>query len=194
MTLSEIAKKYPTDKDFTHNYYNAVYESVFSPIKQNVTKLVEVGIGGFWGEVGWVHGNSLKVFRDYFENATIIGLDIQNFDIQDLGERVIVDWIDQSKKELLVDYANKLTDCDIILDDGSHNTRDQQITFAQFMKCLKPNGIYVIEDLHSSIEVHNPEKVRIWGWGDPTKTTALDMLENFQKTGKIVSDYQASTL
>lgn len=189
MTLSDIAKKYPTDKDFTHNYYNAVYEQVFSPVRTQVQKLVEVGIGGFWGEVGWVHGNSLKVFRDYFENATIIGLDIQNYDIQDLGDRVIVDWIDQSKKELLVSYSEKIMGADIILDDGSHNTRDQQITFAQFMRCLKEKGIFVIEDLHSSIEVHNPEKVRIWGWGDPTKTTTLDMLETFQKTGKIVSDY-----
>lgn len=189
MTLSDIAKKYPTDKDFTHNYYNAVYEQVFSPVRDQVQKLVEVGIGGFWGEVGWVHGNSLKVFRDYFTNATIVGLDIQNYDIQDLGERVIVDWLDQSNKELLVAYSKKIMGSDIILDDGSHNTRDQQITFAQFMRCLKEKGIYVIEDLHSSIEVHNPEKVRIWGWGDPTKTTTLDMLETFQKTGKIVSDY-----
>lgn len=189
MTLSDIAKKYPTDKDFTHNYYNAVYEQVFSPVRDQVQKLVEVGIGGFWGEVGWVHGNSLKVFRDYFTNATIVGLDIQNYDIQDLGERVIVDWLDQSNKELLVAYSEKIMGSDIILDDGSHNTRDQQITFAQFMRCLKEKGIYVIEDLHSSIEVHNPEKVRIWGWGDPTKTTTLDMLETFQKTGKIVSDY-----
>jgi ubiquinone/menaquinone biosynthesis C-methylase UbiE len=189
MRLTDIAKKYPTDKDFTHNYYNTVYETVFSPVRQSATKLVEVGIGGFWGEVGWVHGNSLKVFRDYFENATIIGLDIQRYDIQELGDRVIVDWIDQSNKDLLISYADKLMNSDIILDDGSHNTRDQQITFAQFMRCLKDKGIYVIEDLHSSIEVHNPEKVRIWGWGDPTKTTTLDMLEHFQNTGKIVSDY-----
>ncbi len=188
-TLSEIAKKYPTDKDFTHNYYNMVYEKFFSPLKSTTTKVLEVGIGGFWGEVGWVHGNSLKVFRDYFENAEIVGVDIQNYDIADLGDRVRVKWLDQSKKDLLQQFAREEGVFDIILDDGSHNTHDQQITFATLMSQVKSGGIYVIEDLHSSIEVHDPDKVRIWGWGDPTKTTALDMLEKFQATGKIESDY-----
>lgn len=188
-TLSELAKIYPTDKDFTHNYYNRVYEEVFSPIRSSVKKVLEVGIGGFWGEVGWVHGNSLKVFRDYFENATIVGLDIQRYEIADLGPRVQVDWIDQSNKELVTEYAAQVVDFDIILDDGSHNTYDQQITFAQLMHSLKSGGIYVLEDLHTSLEVHMPEKVAVWGWGDPTKTTTLDMLKNFQTTGKVVSDY-----
>jgi len=30
-TLSEIAQIYPTDKDFTHNYYNLVYENALNP-------------------------------------------------------------------------------------------------------------------------------------------------------------------
>ena len=188
-TLSEIAKIHPTDKDFTHNYYTQVYEQFFSPIRESARKVMEIGIGGFWGEMNWVHGNSLKVFRDYFQNAQIVGLDIQRYEIADLGPRVTVDWLDQSKKDLVTEYARKSTDYDLILDDGSHNTHDQQITFAQFMHSVKVGGIYVIEDLHSSIEVHNPEKVRIWGWGDPTKTTTLDMLQNFQNTGKIQSDY-----
>lgn len=192
-TLSDIAKEYPTDKDFTHNYYNAVYEHFFSPIRLEVRRVLEIGIGGFWGEMGWVHGNSLKVFRDYFENAEIVGADIQNYDITDLGERVRVKWLDQSKKELLRELKDQEPLFDIILDDGSHNTHDQQITFAELMSHVTPGGIYIIEDLHSSIEVHDPEKVRIWGWGDPTKTTALDMLKNFQETGKIESDYITST-
>jgi hypothetical protein len=186
--LSDIAKKYPTDKDFTHNYYNGVYENYFSPLRESTKLLCEIGIGGFWGEVNWVHGNSLKVFRDYFPNAQILGLDIQNYEIDDL-DRIQLDWLDQSKKELVEQYANKLSEYDIILDDGSHNTHDQQITLAYFFKSLRSGGLYVLEDLHSSIEVKIPEKAQLWGWGDPTKTTALEMLEHFNKTGKIVSDY-----
>jgi hypothetical protein len=102
-TLSEIAKVHPTDKDFTHNYYSTVYEKFFAPMRETARKVLEIGIGGFWGEVNWVHGNSLKVFRDYFENANILGLDIQRYEIADLGPRVTVDWLDQSNKELVSD-------------------------------------------------------------------------------------------
>ena len=188
-TLSELAKIYPTDKDFTHNYYDKVYEKYFFPIKNEVKLLCEIGIGGFWKDVNWVNGNSLKVWRDYFTNSQILGLDIvKHTDIEDL-DRINIDWIDQSKKDLVIEYANKLQDYDIILDDGSHNVYDQQITLAYFFKSLKPGGIYVLEDLHSSIEVNIPEKAKLWGWGEPGFITPLEILENFQKTGKIVSDH-----
>jgi hypothetical protein len=188
-TLSELAKIYPTDKDFTHNYYDKVYEKYFFPIKNKVKLLCEIGIGGFWKDVNWVNGNSLKVWRDYFTNSQILGLDIvKHTDIEDL-DRINIDWINQSKKDLVIEYSNKLQDYDIILDDGSHNVYDQQITLAYFFKSLKPGGIYVLEDLHSSIEVNIPEKAKLWGWGEPGFITPLEILENFQKTGKIVSDH-----
>lgn len=186
--LSQIAKKFPTDKDFTHNYFETVYEKYFSSIRDNVRKFCEVGIGGFWGEVGWVPGNSLRIWEEYFPNAEILGLDIKQYNFKNEG-RITVDYIDQSKKELVDKYGSKLIEYDIILDDGTHNIYDQQITFASFFKSLKSGGIFVIEDLHSSIEVKIPEKANLWGWGDPTKITALEMLENFKNTGKIISDY-----
>lgn len=187
-TLSEIAKKYPTDKDFTHNYYTAVYEQYLSPIKDEVKLVCEIGIGGFWEAAGWLPGNSLKVWRDYFPNAEILGLDIVRHDnINDL-DRITIDWLDQSKRDLVIEYSSKLNNYDFIIDDGSHNVYDQQITFAHFFKSLKPGGIYVLEDLHSSIEVNIPEKANLWGWGIPGFITPLEILEHFEKTGEIISD------
>jgi hypothetical protein len=191
-TLSEISKLYPTDKDFTHNYYNMVYEKYFSPVRESTKLVCEIGIGGFWADASWVHGNSLKVFRDYFTNASILGLDIQRYDIAELGERVVLDWLDQSQLHLVKDYSAKLTNYDIILDDGSHKMLDQQITIAYFLKSLRSGGMYILEDLHTSLEVGMPEKA-IWGWGDTEKTTTLDMLEIFNQTGKISSDYLTDT-
>lgn len=188
-TLSELAKIYPTDKDFTHNYYDKVYEKYFSPIKNEVKLLCEIGIGGFWEDVNWVNGNSLKVWRDYFLNSQILGLDIvKHTNIEGL-DRINIDWIDQSKKDLVIEYSSKLQNYDIILDDGSHNVYDQQITLAYFFKSLKSGGIYVLEDLHSSIEVNIPEKTKLWGWGEPGFITPLELLENFQKDRIIISDY-----
>ena len=188
MRLSEIAKKYPTDKDFTHNYYEVAYESVLNPIREKVKLVCEIGIGGFWNEVGWVHGNSLKVWRDYFPNAEILGLDIKKYEIDNL-DRITTDWLDQSKKDLVMEYASKLKDYDLIVDDGSHNIYDQQITLAYFFKCLKPGGIYILEDLHSSIEVNDIEKAKFWGWGEAGHITPLQMLEHYMGSGEIISDY-----
>ena len=188
MRLSEIAKKYPTDKDFTHNYYETAYESALSSIREEVKLVCEIGIGGFWSEVGWVHGNSLKVWRDYFPNADILGLDIKEYQIEDQG-RIRTGWLDQSKKDLVVDYASKLKDYDLIVDDGSHNIYDQQITLAYFFKCLKPGGIYILEDLHSSIEVNDLEKAKLWGWGEAGHITPLQMLEHHIGAKEIISDY-----
>ena len=187
-TLSEISKKYPTDKDFTHNYYTAVYEQYLSPIKDDVKLVCEVGIGGFWEAVGWLPGNSLRVWRDYFPNAEILGLDIVKHDNLDDLDRITIDWLDQSKRDLVIEYSSKLKDYDFIIDDGSHNVYDQQITFAHFFKSLKSGGIYVLEDLHSSIEVNIPEKAQLWGWGIPGFITPLEILEHFEKTGEIISD------
>lgn len=186
-TLSKISKKYPTDKDFTHNYFNTVYERYLSPIKEDVKLVCEIGIGGFISGY-WVPGNSLKVFRDYFINAEILGLDIKNYEIDDLS-RIKLDWIDQSKKDIVIDYSSKLNNYDLILDDASHNIYDQQITLAYFFRSLKPGGIYILEDLHTSIEVNIPEKAKLWGWGEPGHITPLEILEHFQTTGEIISDY-----
>ena len=191
-TLSDIAKIYPTDKDFTHNYYNLVYERHFSPIRESVTKLCEIGIGLDFSEaLNWKGGHSLKVWRDYFPNAQVLGLDIV---VPKDGSgaawvRITMDWLDQSKLDLVQAYAAKLTDYDIIVDDGSHNTRDQQITLAYFFRSLKVGGIYVLEDLHTNVEVDIPEKNRIWNWGEPGKTTALQMFNRFKETGEVSSDY-----
>jgi demethylmacrocin O-methyltransferase len=187
-TLSEIAKNYPTDKDFTHNYYNRVYEQYFSPIKDDVKLVCEVGIGNPMPDYNVKPGNSLKVWRDYFPNAEILGLDIVKFNDMDDLNRITLDWLDQSKKDLVIEYSTKLNNYDVIIDDGSHNVYDQQITLAHFFKSLKSGGIYVLEDLHTSIEVNIPEKAQLWDWGIPGFITPLELLEHFEKTGEIIAD------
>lgn len=187
-TLSDISKKYPTDKDFEHNYYNLVYEKYFNPLKDSAKKICEIGIGGFSKELGWEPGNSLKVWRDYFKNAEILGLDIVKHDLTD-NERITLDYIDQSNLEMVKEYSSKINEYDIILDDGSHNVYDQTITLVYFLKSLKSGGIYVLEDLHSSIEVNDPHKTKIWGWGEPGFITPLEMLKHFNETGEIINDY-----
>jgi hypothetical protein len=180
-SLIEIVSKYRTDKHYEHDYFNLIYNSLFNPIFKEIKKFIEIGIG---------EGDSLNLWRDYFTNATIYGLDINtNISLKD-NTRIELKQFDQSNinqlKQLYSEHPDN--DVDIIIDDGSHKMSDQQITFAKLFKILKPGGIYIIEDLHTSLEAPMPEK--FWcNWGDASKTLTLDMLNTFIETSKIESDY-----
>lgn len=182
--LTEMAKLYDTDKQYEHDYFKLIYNDLFVPIKNNVKKFIEVGI---------LNGQSLLLWRDFFINAEILGLDLDVSQAQKRlenlnKERLTFINVDQSNEEQLKNFSKDYDNIDVIMDDGSHRMYDQQITFATLFKSLKPGGIYVIEDLHTSLEAILPEKN--WcGWGDPNKTITLNMLDNFKKTGKIESDY-----
>ena len=137
-------------------------------------------------------GESIKLWRDYFVNSEIISFEQLGDSLERLKdtskERMTFIDGDQSKEEDLIKFSETYSNVDVILDDGSHKMRDQQITLAKLFKMLKSDGIYILEDLHTSFEAVMPEKN--WcGWGDSSKTITLNMLELFKKTGKIESDY-----
>jgi len=179
-SLEELARIYPTDKQHTHNYFNGAYQNTLYPIKNDVKKLVEIGV---------LEGYSLMVWKHFFPNAQIMGLDINVGQCMFKDEeRVSVEFMHGDNKDLLTQFAERNTDIDVFIDDGGHKMSEQQITFGTMFKSVKPGGIYILEDLHTSVECKMPEK-SVFNWGDPKKTTTLDMLENFNKTGVIKSDY-----
>lgn len=184
LKLEDICDLYSTDKNYEHNYIKLLYGRLFFPYRETLKTFIEVGI---------MNGASVELWRDYFINGTIVGADI-NLDyptehFNRIGnDRIELVKLDQSSREDLERFSTLYSDVDVILDDGSHKMFDQQVTFAKLFKTLKSGGIYILEDLHTSIEVHMPEKA-IFAWGDPTKIDTLEMLENYEKTGEIKSDY-----
>jgi hypothetical protein len=182
--LLDIIQNYPTDKHYEHNYFELIYNELFKDIYLDVKTFIEIGVGD---------SESIKLWRDYFVNAEIIGFENNlSCTFERLGntnrERMTFIDGDQSKEEDLIKFSEAYSNVDVILDDGSHKMRDQQITLAKLFKMLKSNGIYIIENLHTSFEAVMPEKS--WcGWGDSSKTITLNMLQSFKETGKIESDY-----
>jgi hypothetical protein len=184
--LTELAANYYTDKQYEHNYFSLVYTDLFSSIKDDVKSFVEIGMD---------KGESLLLWRDYFTEANIIGADIDISRARDAlnnknNDRIALVTLDQSKEDMLEEFTRDNSNIDIILDDGSHKMRDQQITFAKLFKSLKSGGLYIIEDLHTSLEAKIPEKY-IFNWGNPENTLTLDMLKDFKKTGVLTSDYMS---
>jgi hypothetical protein len=143
--LTLIANKYQSDKgtiySSQHNFTD-IYEKYFKKYKNKKIKILEIGAHD---------GASLKTWLEYFPNSIIHALDIDDRS-QLNNNRINCFVLDQSNEEELKRAASYLLqDYDIIIDDGSHHMRDQQITFYYMFKLLKNNGLYIIEDLHTSL-------------------------------------------
>jgi len=140
-SLTSIGLEYKTDKAFWHRY-TEIYDEWFAKYKTSSTNVLEIGV---------LNGSSLKMLKEYFENATIFGVDIHP-KTQYEDERIKTFICDQSNRTNLQRFveATNNTMFDVIIDDGSHVPEHQMITLATLWKSLKPGGIYVVEDLHTS--------------------------------------------
>lgn len=127
-TLKELGYMFGTDKA-EHGYLD-FYEKY---LPKNPKKILEIGVK---------EGRSIRMWQKYFPETEIHGLDLfMEFPIPDIPGVTFhqgnqCDWriLEQLRRE----------DFDVIIDDGSHNSRDQMMTFFGLF-----NGKhYFIEDLH----------------------------------------------
>ena len=95
-------------------------------------------------------GGSLRIWRDYLVRSTILGFDLHDKDIG-LGRRVRFVQGDQSSPDDLSTAIDALGgELDVVIDDGSHQADDILASFGVLFPVLRPRGLYVIEDLHTS--------------------------------------------
>lgn len=135
--FNKAARKYKTDKaddcEKCHGYMNYYADN----LPENPASLLEIGC---------YKGASMRMWRELFPKAELHTLDIfiENEQPKDI-EGLICHKGNQSDLNLL--YT--LPKFDVIIDDGSHGTRDVDISFNQLFKNnLNEGGVYVIEDLH----------------------------------------------
>lgn len=140
--LEYLMKKYGSrnylegcDKATVHSY-TSTYESLFQSLRDMPIRILEVGV---------CSGASLKVWEEYFTHpdAEFVGFDISKENIRyTFGERT---------KFLIQDATRDAPEglFDVIIDDGSHVLNDQLGALQLLASHLKPNGVYIIEDLQS---------------------------------------------
>lgn len=137
MSLHEIGLKHGTDKATFHGFCD-FYEQHL-PGRDFSGRLLEIGIMG---------GCSLRMWSEYYPDAEIVGIDIDDKGYLDLPDNVSVIVGDATDHHVM----QPLGDFDIIVDDGSHLTSDQQMSFLWlFYNQLQPGGVYILEDLHTSL-------------------------------------------
>jgi cephalosporin hydroxylase len=124
-----------TDKERAHKYCSGFYDAEFIKYKDKPIKLLEIGIDG---------GGSIKMWKDYFPQATIYCTDINGNSlrsVEDLG--VIAICADAYN----ADFAKNFTDFDIIIDDGPHTEASQLALLDLYLPKLNAGGVLVIEDI-----------------------------------------------
>jgi|CXWL01.1.fsa_nt_gi SAM-dependent methyltransferase len=138
-TLRQISSRYQTDKSQLVAYLDN-YERWFGDLRQRPITLLELGV---------LDGGSLQMWRDYFPNGSIVGLDLTPPVIDDATGRIRVYAGQQQDTDLLDRIAkeNAPNGFDIVIDDCSHIASLARMSFRHlFDSHLKNGGFYVIED------------------------------------------------
>ena len=116
-------------------------------------------------EIGVAMGISIWMFRDYYESkgnfhAMNYRFDVQNNGVIPMRELQATGIICHDGLQEDIEFLNTIkTQFDVIVEDGSHRSDHQAITFKHlFVNNVKSGGLYVLEDLHCCLG-------QFW-WGD----------------------------
>lgn len=125
-----------TDKFFAHQYIE-VYEGLLEPIRHRVRNVLEVGINT---------GNSHRMWRDYFPQAQIFGVDIYDFCGGMEGEdRIDVRFMDAYSQDALDSFGS--LKFDVLIDDGPHTLASQQFFVERYCRLMAEGAVLIVEDI-----------------------------------------------
>ncbi|MFG2180330.1 hypothetical protein ACGFLS_16610 [Streptomyces abikoensis] len=142
--LSRLSAKYASDKWGLWHWFTPLYEHHFERLRHQPVRVLELGIGGYQDPSEG--GGSLKMWRSYFPQGQIFGVDI--FPKHGLDEdRIRTFQGSQDDPEFLRRLAAEHGPFDIVIDDGSHVAQHQQTAFRELFPAVRNGGFYVIEDL-----------------------------------------------
>jgi hypothetical protein len=142
MSLLELINNDKTDKNTVHSYLET-YERLFHTKKETAKNILEIGILG---------GGSIKLWHDYFKNATIYGLDIiksnQIWSEIKNKPRINLGRFDAYQPDFFNNQLLKQNlKFDILIDDGPHTLESMIFFIKNYSKLMETNGILVVEDV-----------------------------------------------
>ncbi|ACB34023.1 conserved hypothetical protein [Leptothrix cholodnii SP-6] len=122
--------------------YLPYYDQLFAPLREQPIQLLEIGVQ---------NGGSLETWAEYFGAATtLIGCDIDPkcAGLRYTDPRVQIVVGDANQRPAFQAITAITTALDVVIDDGSHVSRDVINSFINYFPLLQPGGIYVVEDAH----------------------------------------------
>ncbi len=140
--LEVIAERHgPTKR---HHDYLQHYWRHLQHVRESALKVVEVGVQS---------SRSVKTWAEFFPNATIYGIDIDEKCRAFSEDRIDIHIGDQMDEKFLLDFVDKTGgDFDVVIDDGLHTPYSIMKSFSYLYPALKDHGTYVIEDIQRQPE------------------------------------------
>lgn len=139
-----------------HHFYHLFYDTMFHEFKNVVKNVLEIGV---------FKGYSMLMWKEYFKNANIYGIDI-DFSPKNLGlnalelckneSNIFLKKLNAYDSSQTNSYFDKLNiEFDIIIEDGSHHPVHQLYALNYYKKYLKKGGYFVVEDCLYNEENYN---------------------------------------
>jgi SAM-dependent methyltransferase len=123
-------------------HYFPAYERHFSRYINRPLTFLELGCG---------LGGSLQMWKRYFgPHARIVGIDIRPECASFEEDQIAVRIGDQADQVFLSALLDEFGAPDIVLDDGSHMMSHMAASFRFLYPRTAPDGVYVVEDLHTA--------------------------------------------
>lgn len=143
MNLTETYNntKNSSDKEAYHKYISNFYNEKFSKFKNEEINILEIGV---------LYGDSLKLWDDFFTNANIYGVDIQNVIRHEYSDKVNLIFENAYSEDFLKKMKDNNLYFNIIIEDGPHTLETQSFFLSRFHEILKkePGGMLILEDVY----------------------------------------------
>jgi hypothetical protein len=140
-----------TDKNTTHSYLE-LYEKLLCDKKVTAKNVLEIGIGPANFHASG-NGGSIKMWHEYFINATVFALDIIHEndvwnEIKNKSRIKLLTSCDAYNETFFKNtFLNKNIKFDMILDDGPHTLESMKTCIKLYSQILTDDGILIIEDV-----------------------------------------------
>jgi hypothetical protein len=162
--LEMLAGKFGTDK-LRHGYIPSYVKHVDRPRNERLV-LVEIGLKKQMK--GYVGCESLRMWREYFPEARIIGLDIIDVSTLPPVANTEVYQCDCTDAQAIEDVFSRHDIVpDLVIDDGAHTPKSHQIALGTIFPRMRAGGTYFIEDLQVCT---NREMFKRWRVNDSNNT------------------------
>ncbi|MEV7967881.1 class I SAM-dependent methyltransferase [Sphaerisporangium sp. NPDC088356] len=145
--LDRLATRFGSDKYGTMHWYTPHYARYFSPLRDELVRVLEIGVGGYHDPASG--GASLRMWQRYFRRGLVFGLDLfPKTGVQ--GPRIRTLAGDQGDPAALRALAEEHGPFDIVIDDGSHMNAHVLVALRELFPHVRPGGLYVVEDVQTS--------------------------------------------
>jgi hypothetical protein len=139
--MLELVNNTTTDKNTCHSYIH-VYEKLMAAKRESCVNVLEIGVQA---------GGSIQLWRDYFTQADVWGLDIE-----DTLNHIHADLRTDPRVHLSLGtdaYTTEVvegfhgTSFDFIIDDGPHTLESMLFFVKNYSGLLTEDGCLIIEDI-----------------------------------------------